>query len=56
MTAWLLAQREIIGLVGLGFLAGVVFASWRQGRLEDARWERDLRSELVERIRFYTVK
>lgn len=47
MISYLIAHAEIIGWFGLGFIAGVFFAAWRQLRAEriaDDEWVAAMRS------------
>ncbi len=36
MTVWLINHNQEVGLLVAGWFSGVVFAAWRQIRLEEA--------------------
>jgi hypothetical protein len=48
VITWAIAHNQLIGAGVAGFIAGVMFAAWRQSRLEDGRWVRRMRSNVAE--------
>ena len=58
MITWAINHNSQIGVAVIAFVAGVVFAAWRQHRLEaaeDKAWERALRADPV-RLALFTGK
>ncbi len=38
MIGWAISHNHEIGIFAAGILVGIIFAAWRQGRIEDERW------------------